>query len=109
MEQTGKKSSSELITEGIKKRKAMSFKYNGHFVKMYPYALGTNQEGKKVFFYQYAGGSDKPLSDIPAFRWRCLLVNQMEELDFTDDPFEIIPIDLSFINCCDHYDVKIVF
>ena len=51
-----------MLREAVVKKRVVAATYNGHKRVMCPHVLGRNRQGREqALFYQFAGGSSRPL------------------------------------------------
>ena len=103
------KSNYDLIKEAILKKKSITCDYKGYSRKMSPHVLGTKNGREHALFYQYAGESESDLSLDPSHNWRCIFVDQIENLTINDDEFYTFKNHSQRQTCVDIIDVEISY
>lgn len=75
-----------LLRAAVLQRRPVSCTYDGLRRLLCPHVLGTNRAGqKRVFCYQYGGGSSSGLQPrAGSGSWRCLAVDKLDEVELTE-------------------------
>jgi hypothetical protein len=78
--------------------------YKGHRRELCPHILGTKDGRRQALFFQFGGGSS---SSLPAGGdWRCLPVDELEDVVVRDGPWHSNSLDRFLETCVDEIDVE---
>lgn len=82
-----------LIQQAIQQGCSIEADYKGHRRQLSPYVLGYTKTGREhALLYQYAGGSSSGLGPIGSGEnWRCLHLDELENVSLIPDYFERAP------------------
>ena len=78
----------KLITQAINNKQCVSFTFKGLERKMSPHIIGFKKGKRQALFYQYGGKSSSKLSIEETQNWRCIRVNEIEDLKVIEDTFQ---------------------
>lgn len=82
----------EILAQALLARRPVALRYHGHNRVVCPHALGFKDGRVRVLSYQSEGTSSTgQLNDDPNQRWRCLLVDEIENASITDGPWRGAP------------------
>lgn len=97
----------EIIRHAILKRKSVSCFYNGYRRKMSPHVIGLKNGRLQALFYQYGGESSSGLSLNPSRNWRCIPIDEIQNLVINDDAFHTANNHSRPQTCVDLIDVEV--
>lgn len=93
-----------FIKQAIKDKCSLDITYDGYNKKISPHILGYDESGEpKMFCFQYAGQSKKPLP--VGGQWRCLFVSHIKNISQNDDKWHTKSADLTSNACVSKIDV----
>lgn len=99
-----------LIRQAIIDKKIVRAKYRGYIRLMCPHAIGRKNGQKHALFYQFAGGSSKPLSpDGSKDNWKCMHVNRLSEVSIQDGEWHTANSHTQPQSCIDRIDVEVAY
>jgi len=78
----------KTIEQAINNRLCLTFTFNGQKRRMSPHVIGFKKRKRQALFYQYGGTSNSKLSIDETQNWRCIPIDQIEDLRISDDPFQ---------------------
>jgi hypothetical protein len=99
----------DMLKEAIENKQCVTCNYNGYLRKMTPHVLGTKKGKEQALFYQYGGESSSGLSAVSAKNWRCIPVDNIEQLEINDDDFQTAHNHSRSQTCVDIIDVEVDF
>lgn len=75
-----------LLRTAILEKRAVAAVYQGYRRLLCPHMLGRNHVGQwRLLAYQYGGESQ---SGLQSGNWRCLVPDQLRELELRNDPWQ---------------------
>jgi hypothetical protein len=97
----------EVIKEAILNRQCITCNYNGYRRLMTPHVIGRKNGTRQALCYQYAGESSSGLSSDPAKNWRCIVIDNVNDVFINDDAFQTAHNHSSAQTCVDDIDVEV--
>ena len=95
----------ELLTQAIQERKPVSGRYDGLRREFCPHAIGSKRGQRHTLVYQFGGGSGSGLP--PEGEWRCLRLDELEDLQMGDGPWRSAPNLFNPQSCLDEIDLVV--
>ena len=81
-----------VLEQALRTRRPVALRYHGQDRVACPHALGFKAGRARVLSYQVGGTtSTGTLPGNPAQRWRCLFIDEIEEIRITDGPWQTAP------------------
>jgi hypothetical protein len=96
----------ELIRGATLARQQVLATYEDHRRELCPHVLGTKEGRRQALFFQYGGGSRSGLP--PGGAWRCLPVDELEEVVVREGPWHTGPGRQQLETCVDAIDVEVL-
>ena len=75
----------ETIRQAMQNRQQVTCTYQGRHREICPHTLGYKNGQEKVLGFQFAGDSSKGLP--PGGEWRCMFIEQIEQVAVQDGPW----------------------
>jgi hypothetical protein len=69
-----------IIKHAIQKKLQIIATFKGHKRELCPHVLGTKNGTAHCLFYQFGGSSGRGLSDDPNQNWRCIPVDELQDI-----------------------------
>ena len=95
----------ELLTQAIEERRPVSGRYDGLRREFCPHAIGSKRGRGHALVYQFGGGSESGLP--PEGEWRCLRLDEIEDLQLGEGPWRSAPNLFSPQSCLDEIDLVV--
>jgi hypothetical protein len=99
----------QLIRQAILTKSCITCNYKGYLRKMTPHVIGTKNGIEQALFFQYGGQSSSGLSYDASKNWRCIPINQIENLELNADSFQTAHNHSRTQTCVDMIDVEVSF
>jgi hypothetical protein len=98
------------VRDAVINRKHILANYKGFAREMCPHIVGTKRTRPKALFYQFGGGSSQGLEPDGSWNnWRCIFLDELEDVTSEDGDWHTAPNYSQRQNCVDEIDVEVVF
>ena len=100
-------SSYEVIKQAIINKSSISATYQGYYREMCPHVIGTKNGRQQALFYQFGGESSSGhISPNSKANWRCMPVDELSNVQATNQGWHTVDSHSSTQSCVDMIDVE---
>lgn len=99
----------EVIKSAIKNKQQITATYQGYYREMCPHTLGSKNGRKQCLFYQFGGTSKSGLSTNPLQNWRCIPIDELENVSARDGHWHTAGNHSKPSTCVDVVDIEVVY